>query len=93
MILPKWNLDTDTFTIRIRVKDKCVLTDYEGFKHFKTLSTFCNVFTLDYDPVLGLESLVESFQAIWVDLNEEEKLAYNRERPWWKKLLRIGELK
>lgn len=86
MILPKWNLDTDTFAFRIRVKDKCVLTDEEGYKCFYSIRAFCTMFEIPYSPELSLESLVDSFQAIWIDLTEEERVAYMNERPWWQKV-------
>ena len=86
MILPRWNLDTDNFHYRIRVKDKCVLTDEVGYRHFYTTKAFCASFEIPYYSDLSLESLVDSEQAVWAELTEDERIAYNKERPWWKKL-------
>lgn len=83
----KWGLDTSTFSYRIRVKDKCVLTDAIGYEHFHSTQRFCTLFEIPYLLEIVLETLVESDQAIWVELTLEELQEFKNERPWWQRWL------
>ena len=91
-----FGLKEEDLIFRKRIYGRAFVTDRTGLEHLISLQRLCHDLCVPNDLEDDVERLVESGQALWKDLTEEEVAAWiaeqNEARPWWKKLLRLGEI-